>query len=111
MNNDLITVTVGDEDLVFSADHDDFNRYINEQMPNDKVGPAYNFLSRTVIAESKDALKRIALTENLKPKGLIVLQIAGIITQQLGGDVTVAIKKPNPSPTESIKMVGNNFRS
>jgi hypothetical protein len=111
MSAHTITVTVGEEELGFNADHDDFNRYINEQMPNDKVGPAYNFLSRTVAPESKDAFKRLALTEDLKPKGLIVLQIAGAITQELGGDVAVAIKKPKASPTESMKMVGDNFKS
>jgi hypothetical protein len=111
MSNPQITVTVGDEELVFEATHEDFNRYINEQMPNDKVGPAYNFLSRTVAEGSKEAFKRLALTDDQKPKGLIVLQIAGVITQELGGDVQVAIKKPKASPTESMKMVGDNFKS
>lgn len=111
MTEQGITITVGNVDLVFEATHDDFNRFINEQMPNDKVGPAYNFLSRTVAADSKDAFRALALTEDKKPKGLIVLQIAGIITQELGGDVAVAIKKPKASPTDSIRMVGDNFKS
>jgi hypothetical protein len=110
MSESQITVSVGDKDLVFNAGHEDFNRFINEQMPNDKVGPAYNFLSRTVTDESRDAFKRIALTEDLKPKGMIVLQIAGVITQELGGDVQVAIKKPKASPTESNKTAGDNFK-
>jgi hypothetical protein len=108
MNKPLITVSVGDTDLNFAADHDDFNRFINEQMPNDKVGPAFNLLSRTVTDDSRDDFKRIVLTEDKKPKGLIVLQIAGVITQELGGDVTVAVKKPNPSPTASSKTATSN---
>ncbi len=104
-----ILISVGSVDLSFDVDHDDFNRYINEQMPNDKIGPAFNFLSRTVQEGSRDAFKKLALTEDNRPKGLIVLQIAGLITTELGGDVTVTIKKPKPSPTESIRMVGSNF--
>lgn len=103
MSKPLITISVGDTDLNFAADHDDFNRFINEQMPNDKVGPAFNLLSRTVADDSREAFKRIALTDDQKPKGLIVLQIAGVITQELGGDVAVAVKKPNPSPTASTE--------
>jgi hypothetical protein len=108
MNKPLITVSVGEEELQFAVGHDDFNRFINEQMPNDKVGPAFNLLSRTVTDGSRDAFKRIALTDDQKPKGLIVLQIAGVITQELGGDVAVAVKKPNPLPTASSKTATGN---
>lgn len=104
-----IDITVGDQDLTFEAGHEDLNRFINEQTMADKIGPAFNFLMRTVTAESKDALKKLTLTDDQKPKGLVVLQIAGLITQELGGDVTVAIKKPKASPSESIRMVGSNF--
>jgi hypothetical protein len=108
MSKPLITVSVGDTDLNFAADHDDFNRFINEQMPNDKVGPAYNLLSRTVTDESRAAFRAAVLTEDQRPKGLIVLQIAGVITQELGGNVEVTVKKPNPSPTASSKTDTGN---
>lgn len=108
---DLITVSVGDQDLQFDVSHDDFNRFINEQMPNDKVGPAFNFLSRTVHDDSRDLFKELVLTPDQRPKGMIILQIAGAITQELGGGVSIEVKKPKNSPTESLKMVGNNFKS
>jgi hypothetical protein len=108
MNNAPIIVAVGDEELAFNAGHDDFNRFINEQMPNDKVGPAYNFLSRTVADDSREAFKRLALTDDQKPKGLIVLQIAGVITQELGGEVAVTVKKPKASPKASSETATGN---
>jgi hypothetical protein len=111
MSKPLIAISVGEAELQFAVDHDDLNRFINEQTPNDKVGPAYNLLSRTVTDESRDAFRAAVLTEDQKPKGIIVLQIAGVITQDLGGDVAVAIKKPKASPTASTKMVGSNFKS
>jgi len=89
-----ITVTVSDTDLIFDADDSDLNRLINEQMPNDKIGPTYNFLSRTVVPESKDDFKRLCLTADNQPKGIVVMQIGGIVTQELGGGIEVAIKKP-----------------
>ncbi|QSB01971.1 hypothetical protein JWZ98_03140 [Methylomonas sp. EFPC1] len=90
----LITVSVGDTDLVFNADHDDLNQLINTQMPNDKIGPTYNFLVRTVAPESKEDFKRLILTEYNKPKGVLVMQIGGIVTGELGGGVEIVLKKP-----------------
>lgn len=88
-----LSVTVGDIDLDFEVETDDFNQYLNEQMPNDKVAPAYNFLARTVKDESKDALKKIALDDG-KPNGIVVLQIAGVLAEQFGAGVQISLKKP-----------------
>ena len=96
-----IIVQVGEYELAFNADDEDFNRYLNEQTPSDKVGPAWNFCSRTVDEASREWLNKVALTENLKPKGVIVLQIAAVIVQELGGDLTIAVKKPKASPPAS----------
>ena len=93
-----IAVDVGDKTLNFNVDNDDFNQYINEQMPADKVSPAYNLLSRTVVDEDKDALKEAVLIDNT-PRGLMVVQIAGVIAGEFGGEVTVSLKKPKKSAT------------
>lgn len=99
-----ITVSVGDKDLEFNVDVTDYNQYINEQMPQDKVQPAYNFLVRTVAEESKDDFKQLAISDG-KPNGLIVLQIVGLITQEIGGSVSITIKKPKDSPAKSKPTV------
>lgn len=90
----LITVSVGETDLVFDADHEDLNELINTQTQIDKVGPTYNFLARTVVPESKDDLKRLLLTADNKPKGVLVMQIGGIVSGELGAEVKIALKKP-----------------
>lgn len=95
-----IVIVVGTVELVFNVDHDDFNRLINEQDPGNKVGPTYNFLARTIAPESKDDLKRLCLTDSHQPKGLLVLQIAGLITKELGADVEVSVKKPAATHTD-----------
>lgn len=90
------TVTIGEQDLTFNVDVDDFNQYLNEQMPNDKVAPAYNFLSRTVLDDCKEAMKKAVLTDG-KPNGMLVLQIAGVLAGEFGGGVEVSLKKPKKS--------------
>ncbi|MEQ1636714.1 MAG: putative phage tail assembly chaperone [Methylococcales bacterium] len=105
---DPIIVTIGDDELTFNADDEDFNQYLNEQTPSDKVSPAWNFLSRTVDDSSRDTLNKVALTDNLKPKGIIVLQIAAVIVQELGGDLTIAVKKPKSGPKASKATATSN---
>jgi hypothetical protein len=94
-----ITITVADKDINFNIESDDFNQYINEQMPTDKVGPAYNFLSRTVLEEDREKFKSIALSGG-KPNGFIVMQMAGVTAEEFGGGVSISLKKPKASPIE-----------
>ncbi|WP_019615480.1 putative phage tail assembly chaperone [Psychromonas ossibalaenae] len=52
----VIIVSVGDTEFNFSPTVTDHNNYTNELMPDNKVAPAYTFLTRTVDSEQKDAL-------------------------------------------------------
>jgi len=90
-----VIVAVGEQDLVFDVSMDDYNRFINETLPNDKVNPAFNLLSRT--AKDIDALKKLVLVDG-KPNGMIVLQMAGVVVVDMGGDIEISIKKPKSSP-------------
>lgn len=92
-----ITIDVGETELSFNVETDDFNQYINEQMPNDKVKPAFNFLSRTVDKDDRKAFEAAVLSNN-KPNGLILMQIAAIVAEEFSGDVSITIKKPKKSP-------------
>ena len=92
----LVTVSVGDLDLNFDIGVDDYNQQINETMPNDKVAPAFNLLSRTVTDECKDDFKKIALIDG-KPNGFVVMQIAGLAIGEFSGGVEISLKKPKKS--------------
>lgn len=54
-----IILTANDSQLTFNVTLADYNRYINELTPINKVAPARNFLMRTVDADSKDALRTL----------------------------------------------------
>ncbi|MFZ2405538.1 MAG: putative phage tail assembly chaperone [Methylobacter sp.] len=95
-NDDLITVTIGEQDLRFDVGTADFNQYINEQTPLNKVAPAHNFLQRTILKDDKEALKKIVM-RNKAPNGAIVMQIAAVIAQEFGVDVEITVKKSNAS--------------
>lgn len=99
-----IIVTIGTDELTFNADDEDFNQYLNEQTANDKISPAWNFISRTVDEGSRALLNNLALTDTNKPRGIIVLQIAAVIVQELGGDLSITVKKPKGSPKALGKM-------
>lgn len=52
-----IVLNVNGEPLKFKVTADNHEKLINEMQPNNKVAPMHNFLTRSVEAESKDALK------------------------------------------------------
>lgn len=87
------TVTIDDQDFDFSIGVDDYNRYINETNPNDKVAPAFNFLMRTVSDKQKDDFKKVVLIDG-KPNGFLVMQVAGEMVGDFAGSVQVSLKKP-----------------
>ena len=87
------TVVINDKEISFSIGVEDYNRYLNEQMPNDKVAPAYNFLIRTVDEKQKEELKKLIMVDG-KPNGLVVVQVAGSLAADFAGGVQISIKKP-----------------
>ena len=92
-----VTVTVDNKELTFSVTNDDFNQYLNEQMPLDKVPPAFNFLSRTVVEDCRDDFKAVML-EDGDVRGMIALQVAGVISGKFGSEVQISLKKPIKLP-------------
>jgi hypothetical protein len=91
-NTDLVTVTIGSTDLRFDVSTADFNQYLNEQTPQNKVSPAYNFLQRTVVKEDKDSFKQVVM-RNKAPNGAVVMQIASAIALDFGANIDVTVKK------------------
>lgn len=96
------TVAIGNEELNFTVGTADFNQFINEQLPTNKVGPAYNFLQRTVAKEDKDKFKKLILKDGV-PNGAIVMQVAGVLAQDFGADVEITVKKSSSSPNPLSK--------
>lgn len=89
----MATVTIGETDFDFKYETESFNQYLNEQMPNDKINPAFNFLMRTVVAEQKEQLKQ-TLLDGQTVNGVVALQVAGVLAQQYSGGVNISLKKP-----------------
>ena len=84
-----IKVTVNQKELAFNVTTEHYNQYINEMMPDNKIGPAKNFLVRTVDeATSKN------LTELLKLPG-VELQLAGKVVNEFLPDITIELGKPS----------------
>lgn len=57
--NRAVIVSVDDVDFEFSPSVMDHNNYTNDLMPDNKVAPAYTFLTRTVKVEQKEALTEL----------------------------------------------------
>lgn len=96
------TIAIGNEELNFTVGTADFNKYVNEQMPNNKVSPAFNFLQRTVAKEDKEKFKELLMKDGL-PNGAIVMQVASVLAQDFGADVEISVKKSSSSPNPSSK--------
>jgi len=82
-----IVLSIGGVDYVFQVTSENFNRYINEIKPDDKVLPAKRFLRRALTdGEQRDAL------DELCDRGL-ALNIAGEVIQEFQGEVEIEVKK------------------
>lgn len=87
-----ITIQINGNDFKFNGGINELNKYINEQDGKDKVTPAFNFISRCVNKDQKDELiKTVCVGGNVN--GMIAVQIASILGEQLSGAVEVTLKK------------------
>lgn len=57
--NQTITLTIGSKDFTFNVSTNDYNGYINDIMPNNKVAPAHNLVMRTVDESNKKELREL----------------------------------------------------
>lgn len=87
-----ITLNVNDTDLVFIVDTSTYDKYINDLMPNNKVGPAKNFLRRCIAPESRDAL-----TAMLEMPGASV-QLAAALVEDFMPTLEISVGKSKPAP-------------
>jgi hypothetical protein len=54
-----VVVTVGSDELTFNVGLTAFNEYQNEFLPQNKVAPSENFLTKCVESENKEKLLEI----------------------------------------------------
>lgn len=73
--------------LTFHVDTDDYCKFVNETMPNNKISPMHNFLVRTVDDADKERLQE--LLKN--PANTTTL--AGEVLEEYKPDIQVIAKK------------------
>lgn len=83
-----IVLLIGTASLGFTMTTDDYNSYLNEIMPDNKVAPAHNLIMRAVDAESKEELRGI-----LDNSPGASMQIAGLLTQEFAPAIEISVKK------------------
>ncbi|MCJ2164659.1 MULTISPECIES: putative phage tail assembly chaperone [unclassified Pseudodesulfovibrio] len=89
-----ITLTINGDDIRFEVDNDDYNKFVNEMQPTSKVAPAQNFLMRTVVADDKDALKKLL---ELPGAGI---DIVGNLVQEYTPALSITVGKSSVPPSE-----------
>ena len=83
-----IVLVIGAASLGFTMTTDDYNSYLNEIMPDNKVAPAHNLIMRAVDAEFKEELRGI-----LDNSPGASMQIAGLLTQEFAPAIEISVKK------------------
>ncbi|MFT5788015.1 MAG: hypothetical protein ACI8SJ_000110 [Shewanella sp.] len=83
-----IVLTIAGTDISFSVTTDDYNAYLNEIMPDNKVAPAHNLVMRAVSADHKEQLRGV-----LDNSPGAAMQIAGLLTQEFAPSIEIAVKK------------------
>lgn len=82
-----ITLFVNNDQIDFAVDLPDYNRYVNELTPYNKVAPARNFLMRCVTSETKETLRKVV---DLPGVGV---QLASSLLDEYMPDVNITVGK------------------
>lgn len=89
-----ITLEINDDEIRFTVEVDDYNKFVNEMQPKNKVAPATNFLMRTVAAKDKDKLRDL-----LKQPGAAV-QIVGDLVEEYVPELNIVVGKSSAPQSE-----------
>ncbi|HIF9091451.1 putative phage tail assembly chaperone [Photobacterium damselae] len=84
----VIALTIGSQTLSFVPTEVEYNDYMNEMMPANKVAPAHNFVFATVQEDDKQKLREITS----KNPGA-AMQIASAIFAEFAPELSIKVKK------------------
>ncbi len=82
-----VVLGVGKEDIAFKVISENYNRYINETKPDDKVLPAKRFLRRSLVDKAQRDL-----LDDLCDRGQL-LTMVGKLVEEFQGDLEIEVKK------------------
>jgi hypothetical protein len=80
-----IKLKIDGKPMTFNVDVAAYDKYLNELTPNNKIAPARNFLTRTVAAEDREALK------SLLEKPSAGLQVATKLVEEFTPDIEIEL--------------------
>ena len=83
-----INLTIAGTDISFTMSIEDYNSYMNEIMPDNKIAPAHNLVMRAVDSEYKEAIRKV-----LDTSPGASLQIAGLLTLEFAPAIEITVKK------------------
>ena len=90
-----IDLTVNNKEFNFIVELGDFHSFINEMGDNNKVQPAYAFVTRTIKHDQKDELIKL-INDN---PGL-ELELAGFLVTEYKPKVSVIVGKPKAAASK-----------
>ncbi|KTF14834.1 putative phage tail assembly chaperone [Pseudoalteromonas sp. H105] len=86
--NKKITLTIAGKELSFDVTTENYNGYLNDIMPNNKVAPSHNFVMRSVVESDKDELRKV-----LESSPGAAMQISGLLQQEFAPAIEISVKK------------------
>ncbi|WP_433736421.1 putative phage tail assembly chaperone [Pseudomonas putida] len=88
-----ITLEVGDKEFTFALTPVDVSKYFNHLTQSNKVAPANNLLTQTVLQE------QLASLRPLLANPVVTLQLAGALLEEYTPDIEITVKKRSPEPS------------
>jgi arginine repressor len=83
-----IILTIAGTAFSFNMSTNDYNSYLNEIMPDNKVAPSHNLVMRAVESTQKEDLKTV-----LDTSPGASLQIASLLNQEFAPSIEISVKK------------------
>lgn len=92
-----IEVTLGSEDFEFEVTNDAFNKFINSSSGGRGVQAGFNLLSSTVEQKQRAKFLNIITDAEKKPKGMLVMELVGVISEDFNDELPNVVKKRKPT--------------
>ncbi len=86
--NKTIVLTIAGKDLSFDVSTENYNGYLNDVMPDNKVAPSHNFVMRSVVESDKDELRKV-----LERSPGAAMQISGLLQKEFAPAIEISVKK------------------
>ncbi|RUM56280.1 MAG: hypothetical protein DSY85_03010 [Marinomonas sp.] len=97
----VIVLGIGASEFTFKVANADYNKFVDTMAAGKPTQAGFNLLTKTVVQEQRASLLEVIADEERQPKALVVMNLVGEISEEMGQGLPEVVKLQKSTATSA----------